>query len=319
MKRARMIFMSLLTVSGLAASSACVTSALYTQRIEARHPALGQRVAFAGRSLHVLTAGETGPPVLMIHGASANAHEFTATLAPRLERDMRVLMADRPGHGYSDRLPNSDALATQAAAMAAVLEAQAPGERAVIVGHSFGGAVALRLALDRPDLVSGLVLLAPVTHDWGTSSEAWYNKLAAPPGIGHAFTQLMPLAGPAQAKAGVKDVFDPQPAPPGYYDDAALGLLFRPPHFRANARDMMALRGELAAQSVRYGEIKAPVIVFSGAADTVLKPQLHVGKLKHQIPLELVALADEGHMPHHGEGEAVAGAIRRLAKPEASR
>ena len=40
--------------------------------------------------------------------------------------------------------------------MAGVLDALAPGEKAVIVGHSFGGAVALRLALDRPDLVKGL-------------------------------------------------------------------------------------------------------------------------------------------------------------------
>ncbi len=319
MKRTRMLALSLLTVTGLAATSACVTSALYTSRIENQHPPRGEKIAFADHKVHVVSAGEKGPSVLMIHGASANANEFSWTLSPRLSDTMRVLMVDRPGHGYSDRLPDSDALATQAAAMAAVLDAKAPGEKTVIVGHSFGGAVALRLALDRPDLVQGLVLLAPVTHDWGTSSEAWYNKLAAPPVTGHLFSQLLPIAGPAQAKSGITDVFDPAPAPDGYYDASALGLLFRPPNFRANARDVVALRKELGAQSLRYGELKMPVIVFSGSGDTVLKPQLHVGKLKKQIPLELVALYDEGHMPHHGHGQAVADAITRLAKSDTPR
>jgi pimeloyl-ACP methyl ester carboxylesterase len=53
--------------------------------------------------------------------------------------------------------------------------------------------------------------------------------------------------------------------------------------------------------------------LFSGSQDTVLSPKLHAARLKKQIPLELVILPDEGHMPHHGEGGAVAGAIRRLA------
>jgi len=76
---------------------------------------------------------------------------------------------------------------------------------------------------------------------------------------------------------------------------------------------VQALQEELGAQSARYPELTVPIIVFSGSQDTVLSPKLHVGKLKKQVALELVALPDEGHMPHHGEGEAVAGAIRRLA------
>jgi pimeloyl-ACP methyl ester carboxylesterase len=307
-----MLTVMLVTVSALGLG-ACVTSLNYTSRVERAYPAAGTRLDVDGHDVHVLRQGETGPVVLMIHGASANAREFSWTLAPRLSGEMRVLMADRPGHGYSERFDGAQQLGAQARQMAGVLDALAPGEKAVIVGHSFGGAVALRLALDRPDLVSGLVLLAPVTHDWGDGGTAWYNALAAPPVLGNAFSQLLPLVGPGQVRGGIDSVFKPAPAPDGYFENSAIGLLFRPGNFRANARDVQALQDELGAQSVRYPELQVPIVVFSGSQDTVLSPKLHVGELKKQVDVDLVILADEGHMPHHGEGDAVADAIRRLA------
>lgn len=303
----------------LAGLGGCVHSAIYTQRVEAAHPAAGDVIEVEGHNVHVLRAGASGPPVLMIHGASANAREFDWTLAPRLDDGFRVLMPDRPGHGHSARPEAAYKLGVQAGLMAGVLEQAAPGERAVVVGHSFGGAVALRLALDRPDLVRGLVLLAPVTHDWGGGGEAWYNAWAGPPLIGPLFSQLVPLVGPGVVEAGVTNVFHPAAAPEDYFRRSGIGLLFRPASFRANARDMNALREELAAQQARYGELALPIIVFSGARDTVINPRLHVGELKHQASgLELVALPHEGHMPHHGEGDAVAAAIARLAKARAA-
>ncbi|WP_084420855.1 alpha/beta fold hydrolase [Henriciella litoralis] len=293
---------------------ACVSSAIYTDRVEEAYPPIGRQVEVNGVPVHVIEAGQSGPVVFMIHGASANAREFTTTLAPHLDRDHRVLMADRPGHGYSGRPPHSEELGVQAAQMAGALKVLAPGEKAVVVGHSFGGAVALRLALDYPELVKGLVLLAPVTHDWGGGGETWYNQVAGPPIIGPIFSQLAPLVGPSAAKSGIDGVFSPNEAPEGYYENSGLGLLFRPPEFRANADDVNALRPELAAQQGRYPEIKVPVILFSGAQDSVINPTLHAGKIKSQIEdFTLVPLADSGHMPHHDHGAEVADAIRKLA------
>jgi len=314
-----MISFAFLALSAVGAG-ACVSSAAYTSRVQQANPiSTGQMLTVNGHGVNVLTAGADGPPVLMIHGASANAREFSWTLAPRLDSEYRVLMADRPGHGYSERFEGADALGAQAAQMAGVLDQMAPGQKAVIVGHSFGGAVALRLALDRPDLVEGLVLSAPVSHDWGGGGQAWYNGLSAAPVIGPVFTQLVPTVGPAQVKAGINGVFDPAPVPENYFENSAIGLLFRPPNFRANAKDVRALEDELAAQSTRYAELKIPIIVFSGSQDTVIKPKLHVGELKKQVPVELVILPDEGHMPHHAHGDDVANAIRRLAMNGKSR
>lgn len=313
-----MLTAAAITLAGLGAAVG-LSSGAYTSRIHKAHPASGRRIEVGGYGVHVLEAGTAGPPVLMIHGASANAREFTWTLAPKLEQDFRVLMADRPGHGHSRRPPGAEALGVQAAQMAGVLEKLAPDEQAVVVGHSFGGAVALRLALDRPELVKGLVLLAPVTHDWGGDGHAWYNRFAASRLIGPAFSQVVPLVGPAQVGAGIGGVFDPSPAPEGYFEKSGIGLLFRPPAFRANARDVRVLDRELAAQSKRYGELAMPITVFSGSKDTVITPAKHTARLKKQADIELVILPEEGHMPHHNHGADVADAIRRLASPPGSR
>ncbi|MEL7232282.1 MAG: alpha/beta fold hydrolase, partial [Pseudomonadota bacterium] len=155
------LLLILFALLALGAVSACVHSAVYTSRVEAAYPPKGTLIPVNGADVHVMRAGDEGPVVLMIHGASANAYEFTYTLAPRLSDSHRVLMADRPGHGYSERPDDAETLGVQAAQMAGVLEALSPGKQAVIVGHSFGGAVALRLALDHPEKVKGLVLLAP--------------------------------------------------------------------------------------------------------------------------------------------------------------
>ncbi len=295
--------------------SACIHSARYTSRTEKAHPPSGDFVVTDIARIHVIERGlKDGPAVLMIHGASANAEEFTHTLAPRLSDTHHLLMVDRPGHGYSSRPDKSNTLGVQASLMADVLTERAPGKKAIIVGHSFGGAVALRLALDRPDLVAGLVLLAPATHDWGGGSEAWYNATAARPVIGRLFSQLAPIAGPRQIENGIVGVFHPDPAPENYAEASAIPLLFRPSEFRANARDVRNLRRELAAQQDRYAELTLPIALYSGLRDTVLKPELHAGRLIQQVPhMQLIELPNGGHMPHHAQSEAIADTIRTLA------
>ncbi|MEL6323130.1 MAG: alpha/beta hydrolase [Pseudomonadota bacterium] len=312
----RLVITAAALLLGLPLVSACVHSAVYSNRAEKAHPPAGDIVSLNETPTHVVRRGTDGPPVLMIHGASANAEEFTHTLAPRLDDRFQVLIADRPGHGYSARPSGGYELETQAAQMAAILETYAGDEPAIIVGHSFGGAVALRLALDYPDRVAGLVLLAPVSHDWGGGGVAWHTRYAASPVLGPVFAQLVPIVGPGVVEDGISGVFHPEPAPDEYYRKAALPLLFRPSHFRSNAKDVANLRGELAAQQARYGELTMPIVVFSGVQDTVIKPELHVGRLRQMLDqVEVVEIAEGGHMPHHAHGAAIADVITRLAMP----
>ena len=98
------------------------------------------------------------PPLVLVHGLGGAAANWTR-LAPALARTRRVLVPELAGHGLSAPLPAAPGLAPYADAVAAVMEREGL-ERSPVVGHSMGGAVALRLALRRPGLVDGLVLAA---------------------------------------------------------------------------------------------------------------------------------------------------------------
>src|SRR4051794_38375943 len=95
-----------------------------------------------------------------------------------------VILIDRPGHGWSSR-PDGDEYASparQAELIAGVLE-QLEIRRAILVGHSWGGACATAFALAFPQQTVGLILLSPVTHPW-PGDPGWYNKLVSVPYIG---------------------------------------------------------------------------------------------------------------------------------------
>lgn len=297
--------------------SACVSSAMYSNSIEQEYPPLGDFVEVDGKAQHVILRGD-GHPVMMVHGASANAREYMITLAPHLEDEgVSLIIPDRTGHGYSERVENGNELGVQAATLNAI-QNQYTSDKIILVGHSFGGAVSLRYALDYPDRVSAVVLIAPVTNDWGEGGVTWYNKVAAVPAFGSLFSQVAPLVGPKAARSSLEGLFSPAPVPENYADKMGVDLLFRPPIFRYNALDMVILKDQLAEQEVRYPGLSVPVIVFSGSYDTVLKPKLHAARLKRANPeyVTLVKLDDEGHMPHHGKAELIATTILRLARGE---
>jgi pimeloyl-ACP methyl ester carboxylesterase len=103
--------------------------------------------------------GGSGPPVVLVHGLGGAAVNFTE-LAPLLARRHRVLVPDLPGHGGTSPLPQVEGIGDLAAHVAAVAESEGMLPAAVL-GYSMGGLVALRLAVDRLQAVSGLALVAP--------------------------------------------------------------------------------------------------------------------------------------------------------------
>jgi pimeloyl-ACP methyl ester carboxylesterase len=108
-----------------------------------------------GVRMSYLVAG-SGPSVVLIHGLGGAVSSWTE-LAPLLARTRRVIAPDLPGHGRSSPLAAAPNLNPFADRVAGVLEREGV-EAATVVGHSFGGSVALRLAMRHPRLVSALVL-----------------------------------------------------------------------------------------------------------------------------------------------------------------
>jgi pimeloyl-ACP methyl ester carboxylesterase len=97
-------------------------------------------------------------PLVLIHGLGGAASNWTE-LAPRLARTRRVLVPDLPGHGGSAALPAAPTLMPYADRVGRLM-AQEEMAPAVVVGHSLGALVALRLALLQPAAVRGIVLAA---------------------------------------------------------------------------------------------------------------------------------------------------------------
>jgi pimeloyl-ACP methyl ester carboxylesterase len=118
----------------------------------------------SGLKVRAIEAGPAdGPPVLLIHGWACSVFTFHRTIAPLAAAGFRVLAVDLKGHGLSDKPIDAGEYTTPAmlAHLHEVLDALGV-ERAAVVGHSLGGALALALALDSPERVGRLALLAPV-------------------------------------------------------------------------------------------------------------------------------------------------------------
>jgi pimeloyl-ACP methyl ester carboxylesterase len=120
----------------------------------------GATTLVAGRlgGLSVWTGGE-GPLVVLVHGLGGSARNWVEVVPGLLPR-RRVIAVDQPGHGGSPAPPPGARLDDFVDAVAGVIEASAGGP-ALLAGHSFGGQVAARLAVRRPELVRGVLLCAP--------------------------------------------------------------------------------------------------------------------------------------------------------------
>ena len=286
----------------------------FVRRANAKWPPCGRFVEADGAILHVREAGPDGAPrILLIHGASSNLLELWGPLAGEFSPLHRVIAYDRPGMGHSTRARRgAHELGAQARAAARVLEATGAGP-ALIVAHSLGSAVALRLALERPELVSGLVLIAPACNPY-PGKPAWWARLSATPVLGALFCNLIvPLLGPLMSGASVANNFWPAPTPVNYAEEAGVGLIFRPLAFRASALDVCASNAEFFAQQPRYGELLTPAIVITAEKDRIVSPKRHARALAVDMPAaELVIAPDTGHMPHRLRTDLVIAAIRRV-------
>jgi pimeloyl-ACP methyl ester carboxylesterase len=295
-----------------------LASLIGARAIAARFPPAGQFMRVADGRLHVLDLGPRAaalPPVVLVHGASGNLNEMRRALGDRLARDRRVVMIDRPGHGWSERVGGPDAATpTRQAAILAQAIGQLGLDRPVLVAHSMAGALATALALDFPDAISGLVLVSPVTHPW-PGGISWYYTLAATPLIGSLFANTVAVPGGLLSlKGGIASVFAPHPVPDDYEDRAAIPLVLRPQVFADNARDVAALYAHVAARQSRYGEIRHPVSIVAGDIDTVVSTDIHARAFARAVPqTRLVVLPQTGHAPHHVAPQVVLDEIARVS------
>ncbi len=287
-------------------------------KIEQAFPNRGERTDIGGYSLNSLDipADKNAdlPTLVFIHGASGNLLDQAHALRTTLEGRARMLFVDRPGHGYSERGPASnDTPAGQANAIARLMDIKGI-DRAIIIGHSFGGAITASLALQHPDKVAGLLFLASATHPWDGGVD-WYYDLAATPVIGWLFCNTVALpAGLTRIDRGTETVFAPNKRPDDYIRETGPSLVLRPNTFCNNARDVANLNAYVRKTAPRYKEIAAPTIIISGDEDAIVAEEIHSTGLNRDIPdSELVWLRGAGHKPDYVATDLVIAAIEKLS------
>jgi pimeloyl-ACP methyl ester carboxylesterase len=296
--------------------------ALFTQigvvALERRSPQHGKRIAVAGATLNVVELGQreaAGPPILLLHGASSNLEAMRRPVGELLAKRHHVILIDRPGHGWSQREREKDSTPAIHARMIEEALSKLDAGRVIIVVHSAAGALGARLALDHPERVAGLVMLAPVTHPW-YGGVGFYNSLVTTPLIGPllAYTITLPL-GVLLAQRSARAVFRPQTMPENFVEDTATLLLLRPREFLANARDLVTLKQAVEEQAPRYGKIKTPVTIISGDDDKTVSTVIHSRMFARAVPnAKLIVLPGVGHMIQNAVPDVVVAETEAIAR-----
>jgi pimeloyl-ACP methyl ester carboxylesterase len=291
-----MMFLVIPLVLLAAGAGLALFTFLTSRRVETALPPAGNFIDVPGARLHLVERGE-GPPILMVHGLAGQLGDITYAVVDLLAAHYRVVAVDRPGSGYSVRATGASAsLMAQADAMSALIDALQLG-RPLVVGHSFGAAVALALAQRHPERVAGLALVAPLSHP--------VDSVPAPfRGLQIEWPWLRALVGWTMATpanllgrgAVLRFVFAPDGVPPDFDTRAGNLLGLRPSSYIAASADTVAARDDLPAMARRYGAMKLPVSILFGRGDRILRPRDQGEALAAAIPGAELTLVEGGHM-----------------------
>jgi len=303
-----------LIIAGLALFGLGAATQHLAHQAERDFPPTGAMIEAGGIRQHVIEQGPAdGPPLVMIHGAFGAAQDFAVSIMPQTARRYRSIAIDRPGHGYSERGADSPVTPDkQAQYLHAALQALGV-HKPILLGFSFGGAVALAYALQYPDDVGALLLINTASHPWPTPVELSY-RLDGSPVIGPLlrYTLITPV-GHLIVNQGVESVFSPAPVASAYAR-APVGLSLRPASYHANAEDIRTLKPFLAAQAPRYPMLTVPLIVLVSDEDNAASPIIHSRPLAAAVPgAQLVEISGGGHPLHFTRPQLVLEAIDRAA------
>lgn len=273
-----------------------IFTAITARRVEKALPPRGKFIEVSGARIHYMDKG-AGPPIVILHGLGGQMGNFTYALLDRLTGEFRVILMDRPGSGYSRRAPGATGRITEQAAIVAEFISKLGLERPLLVGHSLGGAIALGVALDHPQAIKGLALIAPLTHvpkhvpapfralDIKSNFLRWLV----------AWTVATPI-GIRGGKAILDAIFSPDPAPADFPIRGGGLLGLRPRSFHNTSSDMRAVSSGLGKLVERYPSLRVPVRILYGTSDAVLRPQVHGESMKAESSLVSLELVPGGHM-----------------------
>lgn len=237
----RAVVVTAAMVGVIAAAGFCLQSR-HDARITARHPPPGRFVDIGDHRLHYQLHG-SGPVTFVLEAGAGEYSGSWGAVDDSLAKFSRVFVYDRAGLGWSEPGPRPRSLSRLASELRAALAAADVPPPYVFAGHSLGGAIVTRYAMDYPAQVSGLLLIEPSHPDQFARLSyplAWQRRLA---------TEALRLA-----PLGLSFLLPESPHP----------VKNRSGHLRAYGAELRAFM-RTATRAIEFGEI--PVTVLSRAPD----------------------------------------------------
>jgi pimeloyl-ACP methyl ester carboxylesterase len=299
----------LLLVGGIAAIAGY--GALYRPQTDLPSGLQGEFVDVIGVRTRYLQAG-SGPDILLIHGSPGSVEDW-GPIMEALAPDFRVTAYDRPGHGYSGVGPRYDATYNADFAIAVIdaLNLQRP----VVVGHSYGGATAAAMAIQKPAMVRSFVIVDSSLYRWSRPPDPLYDLLAIP-ALG---TGVARVSGPVVAKkirANLEAIFPGGIVPEGFAE-ARIPIWSQPKVTVSLAREALSAPKELTTLSPRYKEISQPVFLIAQGDDRSRRENVEM--FKRDVPAAEMQLVDgAGHYLQFTRTSSVVALIRKAAAPSSA-
>jgi pimeloyl-ACP methyl ester carboxylesterase len=287
-------------IVGLLILAAVIAAVTFTSSVAGKvtrgFPPTGVFIETSAGRVHVVDKG-AGPPIVMIHGLGGQIGNFSYGLMDRLTDRCRAIAIDRPGSGHSDPMPSDFKGVRRHASVVAEVMTQLGLPASLIVGHSLGGAIALALAVDRPDLVRGVALISPLTSVLEEPPAAFrglnLRHLWQRRALAHSFAIPLSIL---RRKVTLDAIFGPEDAPADF-PTRGLGLLsLRPQAFIGASTDMAHANDDLPWLKAHYPAIRAPISILFAGQDRILDPQVHGQGLADIAPTATLTLTDGGHM-----------------------
>ncbi|SFM19650.1 alpha/beta fold hydrolase [Methylobacterium pseudosasicola] len=257
----------------------------------------------------------SGPDLVAIHGTLMCLEDQWLGPVPALAEHFRVVAVDRPGHGFSLRPRGRAAdIWDQAACIREAIQ-QLGLERPVILGHSFGGAVALAYGMLYPDEIAGIVSLAPVCFPELRLEHLLFGPRALPLG-GDVLTRILHASSdPALLPLLWNAMFLPQTMPQRFRQNFPFALAGRAAQITAEGEDAGWLWPALTRSAMRYSSLRVPTRILCGGADIVVNSYLHGAAAARMIPTAtLEMLPGAGHMFPHLHTDAVVRAALSIGR-----